>query len=434
MTTDLLALIKQGLPANFSELASKVVGESPGATQTALTAALPALVGAIAQKGATTDGAQSLMSLLDNPAVSTGALSNLSGLLGGGADSASVTTAGSGLLGSLLGDKAGALAGTLASVAGLRNSQSASSLLALLAPIVLGFIKRFVGEKGLGAGGLASLLAGQGQFLQGALDRRLTSALGFASPSSLLDSLGGKATAAMGAAGAAIGSAGAAIGSAGATAASTAQRAGAAAASAAERTGAAVSSAAQPTGTAAADVAAGAARGTSGWMRWLPWVIGAIIVLFLLSRLSTCSETADKSATAPPPKAPAATAPAAPPPATTAPPASTAAPAGATSGLPAKVYFDVGSATLSDDAKKAITGAADAAKQAGGKVELTGYTDKTGDAAKNEELAKSRAVAVKDALVAAGLDESAISMKPPAFVTGGGNDNEARRVEITKAP
>jgi cytochrome c oxidase subunit 2 len=163
-------------------------------------------------------------------------------------------------------------------------------------------------------------------------------------------------------------------------------------------------------------------------------VIGAIIVLFLLSRLSTCSETADKSATAPPPKAPAATAPAAPPPATTAPPASTAAPAGATSGLPTNVYFDVGSATLSDDAKKAITGAADAAKQAGGKVELTGYTDKTGDAAKNEELAKSRAVAVKDALVAAGLDESAISMKPPAFITGGGNDNEARRVEITKAP
>jgi outer membrane protein OmpA-like peptidoglycan-associated protein len=441
MTTNLLDLIKQGLPGDFSDLAGKVVGESPGATQTALTAALPALVGAIAQKGSTADGAQSLMSLLDNPAVSTGALANLSGLLGGGQNSASLTSAGSGLLGSLLGDKAGALAGTLASVAGLRNGQSASSLLALLAPIVLGFIKKFVGEKGLGASGLASLLAGQGQFLQGTLDRRLTSALGFASPSSLLDSLGGKAAAAMGAAGAAIGSAGAAIGSAGATAASTAQRAGAAAASAAERTGAAAASAAQRTGTAAADVAAGAVRGASGWMRWLPWLIGAIIVLFLLSRLSTCSETADKSATAPPVTAPAATAPsamapAAPSPSAMAPaaPASTAAPAATTSGVPAKVSFDVGSATLSDDAKKAITGAADAAKQAGGNVELTGYTDKTGDAAKNEELAKNRAVAVKDALVAAGLAESAISMKPPAFVTGGGNDNDARRVEITKAP
>ena len=221
MTTNLLDLIKQGLPSDFSDLAGKVVGESPGATQTALTAALPALVGAIAQKGSTTDGARSLLSLLDNPNVGMGGLANLSGLLGGGQDSASLTAAGSGLLGSLLGDKAGALAGTLASVAGLRNSQSASSLLALLAPIVLGFIKKFVGEKGLGASGLASLLAGQGQFLQGTLDRRLTSALGFASPSSLLDSLGGKAAAAMGAAGAAMGSAGAAIGSAGATAGTT---------------------------------------------------------------------------------------------------------------------------------------------------------------------------------------------------------------------
>ncbi|HKU87281.1 MAG TPA: DUF937 domain-containing protein, partial [Casimicrobiaceae bacterium] len=193
--TNLLDLIKQGLPSDFSDLAGKVVGESPGATQTALTAALPALLGAIAQKGSTADGAQSLLLLLENPNVSTGALANLSGLLGGGQNSTSLTSAGSGLLGSLLGDKVGALAGTLASVAGLRNSQSASSLLALLVPIVLGFIKKFVGEKGLGASRLASLLAGQGQFLQGTLDRRLTSALGFASPSSLLDSLSGKASA-----------------------------------------------------------------------------------------------------------------------------------------------------------------------------------------------------------------------------------------------
>jgi outer membrane protein OmpA-like peptidoglycan-associated protein len=424
MTTNVLDLIKHGLPGNFSDLAGKLVGESPGATQTAVTSALPALVAAIAQKGATADGAQGVLSLLDNPALNTGALSNLSGLLGG-QGSTSLTNAGSGLLSSLLGDKSEALAGTLASVSGLRNAQSASSLLALLAPIVLTFIKRLVSEKGLGASGLASVLAGQGQFLQGTLDRRLTGALGFASPSALLDSLGGKAAAAMGAAGAAMASAGAAIGSAGATAASTAQRAGAAAASTAQRTGA-----------AAADVAAGAARTTSGWMRWLPWVIGAIIVLFLLSRLSTCSDTANKSATAPPAQAPTAMAPApaAPAPAATTPPASPPPAAAAASGLPANVYFDVGSTALSDDAKKAITGAADAAKQSGGNVELTGYTDKTGDAAKNEELAKNRAVAVKDALVAAGLAESAISMKPPAFVTGGGNDNEARRVEITKAP
>jgi hypothetical protein len=313
MAVNLLEMIKQGLPGNFSDMAGKLVGESPGATQTALSAALPALLGSIAQKGATTDGAQSVLSLLDSPAVNTGALGNLAGLLSGGEQSNALLTSGSGLLTSLLGDKFGALAGSLASIAGLKNSQSASNLLALLAPIVLGFIKKFVGDKGLGASGLASLLGSQGQFLQGALDKRLTSALGFQSPSAMLSSLGGKAEAAMGAAGAAIGSAGAAIGSAGAAIGSA---------------GAAAAATAQRAGTHAPDMAADASRGARGWMRWLPWVIAAIVLLFVLSRLSTCSQPAEKSATPPPATstAPAAT----PPPATSTAPAATPPPATST--------------------------------------------------------------------------------------------------------
>ena len=73
-------------------------------------------------------------------------------------------------------------------------------------------------------------------------------------------------------------------------------------------------------------------------------------------------------------------------------------------------------------------------KKDGLKVTVTGYTDKTGDVAKNEELAKSRASAVRDALKAAGVDEANIEMKPPMFVEVGaaGGDAEARRVEINK--
>ena len=65
---------------------------------------------------------------------------------------------------------------------------------------------------------------------------------------------------------------------------------------------------------------------------------------------------------------------------------------------------------------------------------ITGYTDKTGDAARNEALAKSRAGAVRDALMAAGVPEASIEMKPPLFVEvgAGTSDAEARRVEITK--
>jgi len=77
---------------------------------------------------------------------------------------------------------------------------------------------------------------------------------------------------------------------------------------------------------------------------------------------------------------------------------------------------------------------AEAIKKDSARVAISGYTDKTGDVAKNEELAKNRATAVRDALKAAGIAESGIEMRPPLFVEqgAGGGDAEARRVEISK--
>ena len=48
--------------------------------------------------------------------------------------------------------------------------------------MVLTFLKKFIGDKGLNASSLSTLLAGQGPILKSALDNRLTGALGFASP------------------------------------------------------------------------------------------------------------------------------------------------------------------------------------------------------------------------------------------------------------
>ncbi len=69
---------------------------------------------------------------------------------------------------------------------------------------------------------------------------------------------------------------------------------------------------------------------------------------------------------------------------------------------------------------------------AGKKIGITGYTDKTGNQDVNIELAKKRAVGVRDALKAAGVAEDRITMQPPIFVDIGkdGADAEARRVEI----
>ncbi|WP_233862082.1 cytochrome c oxidase subunit II [Paraburkholderia adhaesiva] len=102
--------------------------------------------------------------------------------------------------------------------------------------------------------------------------------------------------------------------------------------------------------------------------------------------------------------------------------------------LPATIYFDIGKSTLPADAKDAITAASDYAKtHPDAKFTLSGYTDTSGNASANEELAKHRAQAVRDAMKAAGIAEDRIILKKPETITGGGNAKEARRVEISAA-
>ncbi|WP_321815868.1 MULTISPECIES: cytochrome c oxidase subunit II [unclassified Paraburkholderia] len=105
-----------------------------------------------------------------------------------------------------------------------------------------------------------------------------------------------------------------------------------------------------------------------------------------------------------------------------------------TAALPASVYFEVGKSTLPADAKDAIQAAADYAKaHPDAKFTLSGYTDASGKADANAELAKHRAQAVRDALKAAGIAEDHIILKKPETVTGGADAKEARRVEIGPA-
>jgi len=374
MNANLLSLAQGTLGGDFSRRAGQFLGESQDASQSALSSLLPAVLGAIAQKGATPQGASGLMSLINGASLDIASLGNIAGLFGGGGSSgvnALLKAGTSSLVPGLFGDKAGALVNALSSSSGIKTA-SATNLLAMIVPLLLTMLKKFMGEKGLNANSLASLLSSQGPNLQGALDSRMSSALGYASPAAFLGGLGGQA-------------------------ADTAKRAGA----------------------AVAGGGSGATTATkSGLMRWLPWLIGAAVVLFLWNLMT------GKSTPTPAPTA-AVTAPA---------PTPAPAPAMAATSLPAKVYFEVGAANIGADGSKTIGVAADMIKKDGLKVTVTGYTDKTGDVAKNEELAKSRASAVRDALKAAGVDEANIEMKPPMFVEVGaaGGDAEARRVEINK--
>lgn len=97
-----------------------------------------------------------------------------------------------------------------------------------------------------------------------------------------------------------------------------------------------------------------------------------------------------------------------------------------------KFYFASGKADLAAGASEALLDVVKGA-QAGRKVAISGFHDATGNAAQNAELAKQRALAVRDALTAAGVPEGQIELKKPEQIegNGAGSDAEARRVEIS---
>ncbi len=113
-----------------------------------------------------------------------------------------------------------------------------------------------------------------------------------------------------------------------------------------------------------------------------------------------------------------------------------AAPAAAEAPAPAAaqaavVLFETGSKDIGADGQAALKAMAEfLGTNSAAKVAISGYTDSSGDPAKNEELAKERAQAVQAALVAGGVAEDRIALQKPEVITGSGDADEARRVEV----
>ncbi|MDO4906050.1 MAG: OmpA family protein [Lautropia sp.] len=99
--------------------------------------------------------------------------------------------------------------------------------------------------------------------------------------------------------------------------------------------------------------------------------------------------------------------------------------------LSAVVHFASASALLPTDTGAEIAGVIDALKASPARrVLVAGYHDPTGNAAFNEQLARRRAFAVRNALLAQGIEQDRIIMRKPERTTGTGSNAEARRVEL----
>ncbi len=97
----------------------------------------------------------------------------------------------------------------------------------------------------------------------------------------------------------------------------------------------------------------------------------------------------------------------------------------------AKLYFEVGSAEFPADTELSLaTVIAQLRKNSGAQAIVSGFHDKSGNAALNKELSYNRAISVRDLLQQSGITADRIVLQKPALTTGTGSPREARRVEV----
>lgn len=186
MVQNIIALLKDQLNDNLLGKIAGFLGEKKPGVTSAVAGAIPTLLLGLLKKGAEPSGAGNLVEMLQQGKHDGAILDNLGSVLGGGAATTDLLSTGKTLLSSIFGDKAGGIGDLIASAGGISKS-GGSSLLGMLAPIVMGFLgKTLKSEGGFNAKGLMSLLLGQKDFIKAALPAGVTNLLGVGN----LDDLG----------------------------------------------------------------------------------------------------------------------------------------------------------------------------------------------------------------------------------------------------
>ncbi|MBK6390205.1 MAG: DUF937 domain-containing protein [Saprospiraceae bacterium] len=180
MAINLLEMLQSQIGGELASQASKFLGESESNTSKAVGSILPTLLGSLAGKGSSESGARGILDFIKTNNIDGSILSNLGGLFSGGQGTDSLLNAGGGILKFLVGDKLGSIVDVISNVAGVKTGSS-SSLLKMAAPLLMGFVGKYIKEKSIDALGLKNLLGGQRDFISKGVPSALSSVLGLAS-------------------------------------------------------------------------------------------------------------------------------------------------------------------------------------------------------------------------------------------------------------
>lgn len=140
---------------------SQSIGADENTTSTAIQAALPLLVGALARNASSEDGASALAGALDRDHDGS-VLDDIAGfVLGGGAQQSN----GAGILGHIFGGNQPAVEQSVSQATGL-DMGTVGKLLITLAPLVMGYLGRQKQQEGLDPASLAGALGGASQQME----------------------------------------------------------------------------------------------------------------------------------------------------------------------------------------------------------------------------------------------------------------------------
>ena len=350
---DLLETSTALLTPDRIQKAAALVGESPTSTQKSFAGIVPTILAGLMKLSSSDTGASQLLGLVKRVGGDGSMLNNLGALFGGGPATQTAMSTGREVLQTVFGGKLDTVVDQLASASGVKTS-SASSLLSLAAPLVLGVLGRGMKARGLNAGGLANLLLSEKSALAGRVPAALSGVLGLGGPSV---------------------------------------------------------TAARMTPVPFAPEAGSSLR----WLRWLlPLALLALVGAWLASSWRACGQTAEQGKQAAQQQV-----------------ARIALPEGGSlevregsfnynlarflgnpvdTGVPRTFVFEdlsfqTGSARLTPESTRTVTDLVAILKAyPTAKARLDGHTDNTGDAAANKQLSLDRAKAVRDMMIADGID------------------------------
>jgi outer membrane protein OmpA-like peptidoglycan-associated protein len=395
------------------------IGESPGKIKAALADMLPVLLGGLASKAQTDEGAHELLDVIHRDHLDTERYEHVSEAIKEPGSLGTLIHTGEPLLDTVLPGKSNVVSDWVASNSGI-NPSSSKSLMSLALPLVLGLIGRRVGNDG--ESGLKSLLGKPLGFLQDA-------------PAGLASIIG--------------------MGTAAAASTASARRAGF-----------------KPVGQGAMHTSESDAAPSSKWLWWIIALLAVIALLwFYLIRRGPEPLTPPPTANAELPTMPSPLAPTAPiAPLTASGPGEfidKSLPNGTTLHIPAngvenkllafiedqsaqvnpdtwfsfdRLAFETNSATLKPSSQEQIHNIAEIMKAYPQvKLKIGGYTDNTGNPQQNLKLSRDRAATAMDQIAASGIDISRMSAQgygdqhPVADNATAGGREKNRRVDVNVA-